>query len=144
MKSQFSVVAAAGSLAIGLWLAWHHPLAPALTASLLVLWSIAVFLRPTVWVFLVPALLPIIDLAPWTGWLIFEEFDILLLGAAAGAYFSMAWRGRMRNAAAVVSPSPRVAAESHDAAAKTFVGHPHLQIPQSSIEVMEINPLSGM
>jgi hypothetical protein len=37
-----------------------------------------------------------------------------------------------------------VQAESHDAAAKTFEGHPHLQIPQSSIEVMEINPLSGM
>ena len=37
-----------------------------------------------------------------------------------------------------------VEADSHDAAAKTFEGHPHLQIPQSSIEVMEINPLSGM
>ena len=37
-----------------------------------------------------------------------------------------------------------VEAESHEAAAKTFEGHPHLQIPQSSIEVMEINPLSGM
>lgn len=36
-----------------------------------------------------------------------------------------------------------VEAESHDAAAKTFKGHPHLQIPQSSIEVMEINPLPG-
>ena len=30
------------------------------------------------------------------------------------------------------------------AAAKTFEGHPHLQIPQSSIEVMEINPMHGM
>src|SRR3977135_1724808 len=37
-----------------------------------------------------------------------------------------------------------VEAESHDAAARTFEGHPHLEIPQSSIEVMEINPLSGM
>ena len=37
-----------------------------------------------------------------------------------------------------------VEAESHDAAARTFEGHPHLQIPQSSIEVMEINPLHGM
>lgn len=37
-----------------------------------------------------------------------------------------------------------VEADSHDAAAKTFEGHPHLQIPQSSIEVMEINPLQGM
>jgi len=35
-------------------------------------------------------------------------------------------------------------AESHDEAAKTFKDHPHLQIPQASIEVMEINPLHGM
>ncbi len=32
-------------------------------------------------------------------------------------------------------------ARSHEAAAKTLEGHPHLQIPQASIEVMEINPL---
>ena len=37
-----------------------------------------------------------------------------------------------------------VGAESHEAAAKTFEGHPHLQIPQSSIEVMEIHALPGM
>jgi hypothetical protein len=37
-----------------------------------------------------------------------------------------------------------VDAESHEAAAKTFEGHPHLQIPQASIEVMEINPLPGV
>ena len=37
-----------------------------------------------------------------------------------------------------------VEAESHQAAAKTFEAHPHLQIPQLSIEVMEINPLPGM
>lgn len=37
-----------------------------------------------------------------------------------------------------------VDAESHEAAAKTFQGHPHLQIPQSSIEVMEIHALPGM
>ncbi len=35
-------------------------------------------------------------------------------------------------------------AESHEAAAKLFEGHPHLQIPQSSIEVMEIHSLQGM
>ena len=30
--------------------------------------------------------------------------------------------------------------ESHEAAAKSFENHPHLQIPQASIEVMEIRP----
>jgi hypothetical protein len=37
-----------------------------------------------------------------------------------------------------------VEAESHEAAAESFEGHPHLQIPQSSIEVMEIRPITGM
>jgi hypothetical protein len=37
-----------------------------------------------------------------------------------------------------------VDADSHEAAARTFAGHPHLQIPQASIEIMEIHPLPGM
>jgi hypothetical protein len=36
-----------------------------------------------------------------------------------------------------------VDAESHDAP-QSIESHPHLQIPQASIEVMEINPLPGM
>jgi hypothetical protein len=34
-----------------------------------------------------------------------------------------------------------VEAESHEAAAKAFENHPHLQIPQSSIEVMCVRPM---
>lgn len=37
-----------------------------------------------------------------------------------------------------------VNAESHGAAAAAFEKHPHLQIPQASIEIMELNPLQGM
>jgi hypothetical protein len=36
-----------------------------------------------------------------------------------------------------------VEAESHEAAAKAFETHPHLQIPQSSIEIMEIRSMTG-
>ncbi len=32
-------------------------------------------------------------------------------------------------------------AESHDAAARAFEGHPHFGIPRASIEVMQLNPL---
>lgn len=35
-----------------------------------------------------------------------------------------------------------VEAESPEAAAAIFEGHPHLQIPQSTIEVMAANPVS--
>jgi hypothetical protein len=37
-----------------------------------------------------------------------------------------------------------VEAESSEAAAKPFEGHPHFGIPQASIEVMPMNDLSGM
>src|SRR5207247_11205650 len=37
-----------------------------------------------------------------------------------------------------------VEAESHEAAAKSFEGHTHFQIPQSSIVVMEMDSLLGM
>jgi hypothetical protein len=37
-----------------------------------------------------------------------------------------------------------VEADSHDAAARSFEGHPHLGIPEASIEIMEIHPLPGM
>ena len=37
-----------------------------------------------------------------------------------------------------------VEAQTHEAAAKMFEDHPHLTIPSSSIEVMEIHPLPGM
>jgi hypothetical protein len=37
-----------------------------------------------------------------------------------------------------------VEAENHEVAAKAFAQHPHLQIPQSSIQVMEIRALTPM
>lgn len=37
-----------------------------------------------------------------------------------------------------------VQAESHEAASEMFVGHPHLGIPEASIEIMAINALTGM
>ena len=37
-----------------------------------------------------------------------------------------------------------VEAESHEAAAKAFENHPHLQIPQASIEIMYVRPMGDM
>jgi hypothetical protein len=36
-----------------------------------------------------------------------------------------------------------VEADSHEAAARMFEGHPHLGIPQASIEVMEVRSMGG-
>lgn len=37
-----------------------------------------------------------------------------------------------------------IEAENHEIASKAFANHPHLQIPKSSIQVMEVRPLGAM
>lgn len=53
------------------------------------------WLRPETWL-LLPAVLPVIGLAPWSGWITFEELDMLVLACAAGGYARLAWPGRGR------------------------------------------------
>lgn len=48
------------------------------------------WLRPNAWLVIVPAALPLLDLAPWTGRFFFDEFDLLLLVTAGTLYL----RGR--------------------------------------------------
>jgi len=67
-------------------LALHHPLSPAWAiVGVAMLTGLAVWQPRCVW-WLPPALLPLIGLAPWTGWIVFEEFDLLLLALLAGGY----------------------------------------------------------
>ena len=76
--------------AAGLWLAGHHPLAP-WGAPLLFAASAVIFgAWPAVWPTVLPMLLPVIGLAPWTGWITFEEWDLLVLAVAAGGYGRLA------------------------------------------------------
>lgn len=81
-----SVFVAVFCLAAGAGLAVHHPLLPLAALAAFTLWCVAVAWRPGIWLFVVPALLPLLNFAPWTGWLAFEEFDLLLLGVAAGGH----------------------------------------------------------
>ena len=72
------------------FLALHHPIAPlacllgALAAFVACLW------REKLWLFLVPACLPWLNFAPWTGWVLIEEFDLLLLAVLAAGYARLA------------------------------------------------------
>jgi hypothetical protein len=70
----------------GAVLAWQHPLAPvwALFAFVAVIALIA--WQPRHWLWLVPAGLPLLDFAPWTGGLVIEEFDLLVLAVAAALH----------------------------------------------------------
>ena len=72
-------------------MAGHHPASPMLSLMLVCLASCLVAWQPRLWLWLVPACLPWLNFSPWTGWLVFEEFDILLLGTLAGGYARLAW-----------------------------------------------------
>ena len=79
------------SFAAGLTLAWHHPIWPVAALIFFCLSCIATAWWPGSWLLVVPAALPWLNFSPWTGWLVFEEFDLLLLGVFAGAYARLAW-----------------------------------------------------
>ncbi|MET0520320.1 MAG: hypothetical protein ABW005_15980, partial [Burkholderiaceae bacterium] len=74
----------------GLWLALHYPLSvPAALAG----WLLAAALAARFWTFtpLLLGLLPVLGFAPWSGWITFEEMDLLVLAAAAGGYGALAF-----------------------------------------------------
>ncbi|MEW6513541.1 MAG: hypothetical protein AB1443_06020 [Pseudomonadota bacterium] len=86
-----ATLVALAALAAGLFIAAHHPLSPvAMMAACLFVLVICVRFDHA-WLLLLPALLPIVDLAPWTGWLSLEEFDVIALGAASGAWLRHGW-----------------------------------------------------
>lgn len=77
-----ALVCLAGALAAGA----AHPLAPWVAWVAVVALAGAVAWRPPLLAFLVPALLPVASLMPWTGWWLLEEADLLVLAVAAGGY----------------------------------------------------------
>ncbi len=87
--------AAAG--AAGLWIAFHHPLSPLLATLAFAAWSCVLAVRPRAWLVMLPALLPVLGLAPWSGWIGLDEFDLAVLATAAGAYAALAGRATMRH-----------------------------------------------
>ncbi len=70
---------------VGVWL-WKFPALQWLVAVVLIFSCITVWWRPA-WAFaIIPAALPVFDLAPWSGRFFFDEFDALVL-----AVVSVAW-----------------------------------------------------
>ena len=77
---------------LALALAWHYPLGAVAATVVVVLWGAVVFAQPLAWVLVLPALLPLIGWAPWSGWLTFEEMDLLVVSTAAAGYARLALR----------------------------------------------------
>jgi hypothetical protein len=86
---------ACGLLAIALlcalcFLAWHYPPSGSLALVVALGFSALTCAYPYAWAYFLPALLPLIGWAPWTGWFTFEELDLLVLAVATGGYARLA------------------------------------------------------
>ncbi len=67
-------------------MAAQHPLAPVVAVLILALLAGLAWWRPGVIWCLLPALLPVANFTPWTGWWLWDESDLLLLCLLGGAY----------------------------------------------------------
>ncbi len=75
----------------GFSIALHYPLGQRLMVGLFGACLLLFYRWPCSWLVMLPALLPLIGFAPWTGWLTFEELDLLILAVAAGGYARLAF-----------------------------------------------------
>ena len=86
---------AVASLLVGLALSAAHPRWPVVVtlfffaATLLFVW------KPRLGLPALSALLPVLNFSPWTGWLIVEEFDLLVLAVLSAGYFRI-WRSDLK------------------------------------------------
>ncbi|MFG6489661.1 hypothetical protein ACG04R_23495 [Roseateles sp. BYS78W] len=99
-KVQWLALAAGVGLGlVGAELAWHHPLSGPLA---LAAWGVVVLLAALFWVktpVLLLAPLPLIGLAPWSGWITFEEQDLLVTACGCGGYLAYALQLNARDRA---------------------------------------------
>ncbi len=85
-----ALLASGSATVLGVALASNHPVCAPAALIGFALWCAMVFRYPGIWLILLPASLPVLGFAAWTGWIAFDEFDLAILGTAAGAYASYA------------------------------------------------------
>ena len=90
LRSNGELIAwSAGSIFAGVsaaLLAIHHPLWAAPLCAFLALCAVVEFAVAGAWLVALPALLPLLNFSPWTGWSGVDEFDLTILSMVAGAY----------------------------------------------------------
>ena len=85
-RTLVALVLAAVALFAGIALASAHPLAPLTASTAFIVAALAAWRYPCAWPWVVPALLPVVALAPWSGALAFEELDLVVLAMVVGGY----------------------------------------------------------
>lgn len=82
-----------GGLALSLSI---YPLGGSWLPAILLAYMGLLWWRPALWLFALPALLPVVDLAPRTGWFFLEEIDLLLMASAGFCYWHLKQAGPSR------------------------------------------------
>lgn len=96
LNSGFPLFLSLSSLGAGLFLACAHPVAP-LLVTIVFLGVFLLFLwQSQLGLFSLPVFLPLLNFAPWTGWLIVDEFDLLVLAVVAAGYLRVRRDGATR------------------------------------------------
>ena len=84
-------------LALLATLLFHYPFWPLAAALAVGAYAALLWWRPALWLLLVPAALPWLDLSTWTGWFYIDELDLMLLATAAvTGNLPVRWRGASR------------------------------------------------
>ena len=61
----------------------NYPLHATVLGLGLAAYTVLLWRRPALWLFCVPALLPLMNFSPWTGWLFVDELDLVVLTSVA-------------------------------------------------------------
>ena len=98
------------SLCAGFVLAWRHPLWLLATTAAFTAWVLVAARCRGLWLFVLPAMLPLMNFSPWTGWLGFEEFDLVVVGLIAAGLRRLAWEAGRRclDETSFVGPTSRL------------------------------------
>lgn len=86
-RASAAVLAALAATALAVLAGMHSASWMTLAAGCAVM---VFFVLPRAWLFVLPALLPVLDLRPFTGFLLFGEYDLLVLAVLAGGYARLA------------------------------------------------------
>lgn len=76
------------AMALDGWALWQYPLPAWPLATALVAYAMLLWRWPQAWLVVIPVVLPALDLAPWSGWMLVGESDLFVL-ATLGV---LAWR----------------------------------------------------
>ena len=56
-----------------------YPVMPTVLAAALIVYGVVLWRWPSAWLIVLPALFPVLDLTPWTGWLLVGEYHLFSL-----------------------------------------------------------------